>query len=159
MSRFQAMLGPSAASNHRTPQSLFARWQRQFAFTVDAAASAEDAMLARYWTQETDGLAQPWEGERVWCNPPYGSRLIEPWVAKASHREADVAVLFLPARPGCRWWRLWVQPFAFVRWLPFRVRFEGQQHNAPFDSCLAIYYPEDTRPWHSRAAAPGEGTP
>ena len=42
----------------------------------------------RYFTQEHDGLVQPWEG-RVWCNPPYsqplasnfGAKLIAEWEA------------------------------------------------------------------------------
>lgn len=144
--RFTAMLGAAAAHDHTTPRALFDRWHSQFAFTVDAAAEPSNARLARFWTLATDGVAQPWTGERVWCNPPYGSRLILPWVAKAARREADVAVLFLPVRTGARWWREYVQPFAFVRWLPFRVRFEGMPTSAPFDSCLAIYYPNDERP-------------
>jgi len=154
MSRFQAMLGPSARSDWRTPPDLFARWHRQFAFTVDAAASSSDAMLPRFWTPETDGLAQPWAGERVWCNPPYGRSLVEPWVAKASRREADCAVLFLPVRPDTRWWRNYVAPFAYIRWLPGRVHFSGHPHRAPFASCLAIYYPEDSISALTTPAAP-----
>lgn len=34
---------------------------------------------ARYFTQEDDGLAQPWEG-RVWMNPPFSR--VAPWVRR-----------------------------------------------------------------------------
>lgn len=135
------MLGPSAQTGWRTPRWLFDRLNASFAFTVDAAASEHDAMLSRFWTCETDGLAQPWTGERVWCNPPYARRNIEPWCAKASRLEADLAVLFLPVRLSAAWWRDYVEPFAFVQAIPQRVKFDGAQHNAPFDSCLAIYVP------------------
>ncbi len=137
------MLGPAALTDWRTPPELFSRWQRQFAFTVDAAAEAENAMISRYWTPLDDGLAQPWICERVWCNPPYGRSLVLPWVRKAARREADCAVLLLPVRPETAWWREFVAPHAIVRFLAGRVHFSGQKHSAPFASCLAIYYPPD----------------
>jgi len=145
VSRFGAMLGPSAQTGWRTPRWLFERANHSFAFTVDAAASDGDAMLSRFWTKETDGLAQPWTGERVWCNPPYGRSLLTPWVAKASRLDADIAVLFLPVRLSADWWRTYVEPFAFVHAIPQRVKFDGAQHNAPFDSCFAIYVPDFRR--------------
>lgn len=82
-------------------------------------------MLPRYWTSEVDGLVQPWTGERIWCNPPYGRGLVVPWVAKASRLEADLAVLFLPVRTSADWWRTYVQPFAHLHYLPERVKFDG----------------------------------
>lgn len=145
MSRFAAMLGPAAVTEWRTPRWLFDRVNASFAFTVDAASTPDNAMLPRYWTRETDGLAQPWSGERVWCNPPYGRARVGPWVAKASRLEAELAVLFLPVRTSADWWRSYVAPFALLRYLPQRVHFEGAPHNAPFDSCLAIYLPEYRR--------------
>lgn len=63
------------------PPGDFAPLQARFAFTVDAAASEDNAKLPRFWTKATDGLSQDWRGERVYCNPPYSS--IEPWVEKA----------------------------------------------------------------------------
>jgi hypothetical protein len=27
---------------------------------------------ARFYSEEDDGLSQPWDAERLWCNPPYG---------------------------------------------------------------------------------------
>ena len=54
-----------------TPPELFESLHRRFHFTVDAAALPHNAKLARFWTPEDDGLERSWEGERVWCNPPY----------------------------------------------------------------------------------------
>ena len=56
-----------------TPQSLFDKLHEHFHFTLDAAASDSNHKLPRYYTKETDGLAQDWGGERVFCNPPYGN--------------------------------------------------------------------------------------
>jgi len=56
----------------------------------------------RYFTQEDDGLVQPWEG-RVWMNPPFSNP--SPWVMKWSEHANGVALL--PTSNG-RWFRnLW----------------------------------------------------
>lgn len=47
-----------------TPADLFAELHREFDFTIDAAASDTNHKLPKYYTQETDGLAQSWERER-----------------------------------------------------------------------------------------------
>lgn len=52
----------------RTDPGLFAYLHERYRFTVDGAASAENALLPRYWT---DFEAQHWKGERVFMNPPF----------------------------------------------------------------------------------------
>ena len=51
---------------------------------VDPAtcAIAQKAVLADTWfTEESDGLAHPWEGT-VWCNPPYSMVLLRQFTNK-----------------------------------------------------------------------------
>lgn len=129
----------------------FARWHERFRFTVDAAASAENARLPRFWTVEDDGLAQDWTAERVWCNPPYSN--IEPWVEKARLSDAQCVVLLLPAnRTEQGWWQRQVEPFRHdgsvlrVEFLPGRLRFilPGTtdvlpNQRPPFGCCLVIW--------------------
>ena len=122
----------------QTPPEVFAPLHEEFGFTVDAAASADNAMLPRFWTVESDGLAQPWAGERVWCNPPYG-RMQRQWIEKAYKREAEVAVLLLPSRTDTVAWHNWVLPAAEVRFLRGRIRFVGAEHGAPFPSAVVIW--------------------
>lgn len=79
-------------------------------FTIDVAAAVHNAKCERFYDVSVDGLAQPWAGERVWCNPPYSN--IRPWVAKA-HEEADAEriVMLLPAnRTEQAWWQELVEP-------------------------------------------------
>jgi phage N-6-adenine-methyltransferase len=138
--RFTAALGPSARQDWRTPPDFFQRLNAEFRFTIDAAASFENRLVDRFWSESDSGLVHSWNGERVWCNPPYG-RNIGDWTAQAAKREADVAVLLLPARSDTRWWHRDVEGIATVRRLAGRLKFSGHEFNAPFPSVIAIYPP------------------
>jgi phage N-6-adenine-methyltransferase len=124
-----------AVDDRRTPRSLFDPLHRIHRFTLDAAASDANALLPRYYTNHTDGLLRSWEGERVWCNPPF-SRLA-PWLAKAwgsMQNGCELVVMLLPAnRCEQGFWQEWVEPYRDTdpvdgillrtRFLPGRPRF------------------------------------
>lgn len=135
-----------------TPED-FAPLHERFGFTIDAAASSENARLERFWSIEQDGLAQSWGEERVWCNPPYSN--IEPWIIKARHEvDADLIVQLLPAnRTEQGWWQRQVEPYRDgnggrlrVEFLPGRMRFLKPGADAikpnerpPFGCCLLVW--------------------
>lgn len=127
-----------------TPPELFAMLDEEFRFTLDAAASDHNAKCDRYFTVDDDGLAQPWIGHRVWCNPPYG-RAVTAWVGKAAGEYAEfgtTVVMLLPARVDTGWFHDLVLPFADVRFLRSRIYFyrDGRPvDRARFASLLAIY--------------------
>lgn len=73
----------SKSNEWATPQDFYDQLDKEFHFSLDVAADAENAKSARYFTQSDDGLAQSWDNETVFCNPPYG-REIGKWVKKAS---------------------------------------------------------------------------
>lgn len=96
-----------------TPDSLFIPWHERYQFTIDVAASAQNAKLPRFYTKEDNALTKSWDGERVWCNPPYSD--IMPWVEKA-HVEMDngcdfIAMLLPSNRTEQPWWQKWIEPF------------------------------------------------
>lgn len=112
-----------------TPPEFFAALNAEFSFTLDAAASHENALCETYCTidgsyngydvwgvekpkklNSLDGLEAPWDGERVFCNPPYDSTLYQ-WVEKAAKREAKVAVLLLPPSVDTNWYQLLLDQF------------------------------------------------
>lgn len=66
-----------------TPQSLFDELDREFHFTLDPAATKENAKCKKFYTSKENGLDQTWSGECVFLNPPYG-RVIGKWVEKAA---------------------------------------------------------------------------
>jgi len=76
----------SKTNEWATPQDFFDILNKEFNFTLDAAATDENAKCKRYFTEKDDGLAQSWDGERVFCNPPYG-RGLKHWVKKASEAQ------------------------------------------------------------------------
>jgi phage N-6-adenine-methyltransferase len=132
----------------------FAPLATRFRFTLDAAATPQNARCPKYFTAADDGLAQSWAGETVWCNPPY-SRL-RPWAAKAwaEHATARGIVLLLPAnRAEQNWWQQLIEPYRdrpgsplTVEFLPGRLRFlaTGQRRiqpneRPPFGCCLAVW--------------------
>ena len=141
----------------RTPQDFFDLLHKEFQFTVDAAATPENAMLPRYWTKADDALTQDWSGERVWCNPPYGAEA-RPFIEKAAMYEAEIAVLLVPARPDTAVWQEVIFPMAReIRFVRGRLRFEGAPHSAPFPSAVLVFgygetfeVPEEDQPPRGR---------
>ena len=82
--------------NWRTPRELFDGLDAEYGFTLDGASEPGNGLLAHASTVD-DPLS--WEGERVFCNPPWSG--IPPFVELAAI--ADLAVLLVPARTNCRW--------------------------------------------------------
>jgi phage N-6-adenine-methyltransferase len=120
-----------------TPDSLWDILDAEYHFTLDAAASNENAKCD-FYDIELDGLKQPWPGT-VWVNPPFG-RTIARWVTKA-HSEAQngsVVVMLLPVRSDTRWWST-VMLASEIRLLDRRIKFGGSSSNSPFPSCIVVF--------------------
>jgi len=52
----------SNSNEWATPQAFFDALDKEFGFNLDPCATPENAKCARYFTAETDGLAQDWGG-------------------------------------------------------------------------------------------------
>ena len=124
-----------------TPQDFFDKLNDEFHFTLDAAASPDNAKCANYFTEEQDGLAQSWGGHTVWCNPPY-CRKTGLWVKKAyeeHQRTGCTVVMLLPSRTDVRWFHDYILGKAEIRFIKGRLKFGGNKNSAPFPSIVAIY--------------------
>lgn len=55
-----AALLSSKKMDYCTPKAFFDGLNREFHFTLDAAATAKSAKCPAYYTPETDGLKSPW---------------------------------------------------------------------------------------------------
>lgn len=63
-----------------TPQDLFYYLNNIFDFTLDPCTNGNNSKCAKFYTEETNGLDQPWNNETVFCNPPYSD--IKKWTKK-----------------------------------------------------------------------------
>ena len=124
-----------------TPPAIFVPLTLEFGFTLDAAATAENALCPRFYSAENDALSQEWRGT-VWCNPPYAR--CEEFVRKAE-REAwygsATTVMLVPVRSHTTWWHDVVVPHAEIRWIRDRFKFVGAPYNAPFPTCILVFRP------------------
>ncbi len=129
-----------------TPQVFFDKLNKEFNFVLDAAATSLNAKCPKYFSPETDGLAQSWDcGGAVFCNPPYG-RGISKWVKKA-YEEAGKCkfpiVLLLPARTDTTYFHDYIYGKAEIRFIRGRLKFSDENgtpsNSAPFPSMVVIY--------------------
>lgn len=124
-----------------TPQDFFDKLNDEFHFTLDAAASPNNAKCTNYFTKEQDGLVQSWGGHTVWCNPPY-CRKTGLWVKKAyeeHQRTGCTVVMLLPSRTDVRWFHDYILGKAEIRFIKGRLKFGGNKNSAPFPSIVVIY--------------------
>jgi phage N-6-adenine-methyltransferase len=127
--------------SYPTPQWLFDQYDAEFHFTIDVAASAHDTKCARFYTIHDDGLAQDWSQDVCWCNPPW--RGIERWVKKAYEESLRGAttIMLLPCRTDTHWWHHYIQPYAEIRWIKGRIKFDGWDDKVPFACAIFIFSP------------------
>jgi site-specific DNA-methyltransferase (adenine-specific) len=72
----------SKSNEWSTPQDFFDSLNKEFKFTLDPCCTKETAKCKKFYTEKEDGLAQNWNNEIVFCNPPYG-RELKKWVKKS----------------------------------------------------------------------------
>jgi phage N-6-adenine-methyltransferase len=139
----------------RTPVDFYAALDAEFHFTLDAAATADNAMCATYLDREEDALVRQWNSipshrpgrPVVWCNPPYS--LITQFIQKAEYasRHGCTVVCLVPSRTDTRWWHTYVwdqdhhapRTRVEVRFLKGRLKFGDGTGTAPFPSALVIF--------------------
>ena len=134
---------------HGTPPEIFDPLNDEFNFTLDAAASDENALCDNYYTVDEDGSVQDWTGHTVWCNPGYDAASLKAFVQCAMrHVVLGVTTVFLvPCKTDQEWFHLlwdryrvgeWRVEF---RWVKGRVKFVGNKDSAPFPVVVIVVGP------------------
>jgi site-specific DNA-methyltransferase (adenine-specific) len=125
-----------------TPQDFFDKLNEEFHFTLDPCATSENAKCERYFTEDDDGLKQDWQGNVVFCNPPYG-RAIKGWVKKCyeeSKKPNTKVVLLIPARTDTSYFHDYIYNIATeIRFIRGRLKFGDAKNSAPFPSMVVIF--------------------
>jgi phage N-6-adenine-methyltransferase len=140
------MMGARKDLDYETPRDLFDQLNHEFHFTVDLAASPENALCPKYYSLENSAFGAAWTGESAYCNPPYG-RGIRDWVEKAcqdSKAPATKIVMLLPARTDTRWFHTSLETVNEIRFIMGRLVFSGgggELNSAPFPSMLLVWDP------------------
>lgn len=131
-----------------TPKDFFDKVNKEFNFTLDAAAIKSSALVPNYlgpdhdYLWRRDAFTVEWvgasEGGAIWLNPPYG-RTIKDWVRKADTvaRGGGTVVCLVPARTDTSWWHEYCIHHE-VRFIRGRLKFGNQKNSAPFPSALVI---------------------
>lgn len=120
-----------------TPWEVFNEYDREFHFTLDACACADNAKCDKYFTKQEDALSKTWSGV-VWMNPPYSE--VSYWMQKAYTESLHGAtvVCLVASRTDTKWWWDWAQR-GEIRFRRGRIRFEGAPTGAMFPSAIVIF--------------------
>lgn len=130
-----------------TPPALLDQLHEEFHFTRDIASNPDTyaaKAIGKFWTPEDDALAQSWEGECGFLNPPYGRELAA-WIAKAAEEVASAEkpttiVMLIPARPDTAIWQdVILRSAREIRFIRGRLRFGGGEMPAPFPSAIVVF--------------------
>lgn len=129
----------SKSNEWETPQKTFDELNKEFGFTLDVAATDENAKCEKFFTLKENGLAQDWTGEICFMNPPYG-REVGKWIEKAYNeaQKGATVVCLIPARTDTRYFH----DYCFkgeVRFIRGRLKFGGSENSAPFPSAVIIF--------------------
>lgn len=137
-----AIMFSSKNDEWATPQDLFDGLNAEFHFTLDPCALPANAKCDKYFTPDIDGLRQNWEGEIVFCNPPYGKTIYE-WMRKCSaesKKDNTTVVALIPARTDTRYFHEFIyRKVKEIRFIKGRLKFGGSKNSAPFPSMIVIF--------------------
>ena len=142
-------LRKTSKKDRETPQWFFNKLDREFGFTLDAAADETNAKCTFFFSENTDALSITWgENEIVWLNPPYGrGRKTEDWVAKAYEEstKGTTVVMLLPASTDTYWWHNYALKYAEIRFVNGRLKFDGLPGPGWFANVVLIFRPGQDR--------------
>lgn len=115
-----------------TPIAFFERLHARFNFTMDGAASEDNALLPYHSSLL---LSQSWRNERVFCNPPWSS--IPQFLEYAPL--AELAVFLVPARVNAKWFHRALELGGIPEFFCGKLRFGRCEWNSPVDCLLLIF--------------------
>ena len=159
----------SATVEWATPPEFFDRLNALHNFTLDPCCTHENAKCVKHYTIAENGLAQSWQNERAFMNPPYGNpewpcktnckkkscqkrgyhnKTYKPgivdWMKKAymESRGSATVVCLVPARTDTAWWHRYAAK-GEVEFVEGRLKFGGHKNSAPFPSAVVTFKPQN----------------
>jgi phage N-6-adenine-methyltransferase len=122
-----------------TPQDFFDKLNGCFSFTLDAAATAENAKCPAYWTLADDALKQDWGGHRIFCNPPYSRGQLMLWVTKSAQAmgRGGSVVMLIPGDTSTAAFHM-AEAIGDLYFMRGRLKFNGMEASAKFGTVLLL---------------------
>lgn len=108
-----------------TPQEFFDILNKEFNFTLDVCASADNKKCLRYYSKEDNGLDFDWAKDICWMNPPY-DRSLPDWIKKAyltAQSGGTVVALIQGRSSDTRWWHEYIMKADEIRFIKDRIHF------------------------------------
>ena len=129
---FNRVVFSSVKSDWRTPKKFYDELNKEFNSDFDPCPS----------NPTFDGLNIEW-GKRNFVNPPYGNQT-KLWLKKGVEewKKGKLVVFLIPSRTGNKWFHDYVMQATEIRFIKGRLKFEGADNSAPFDSCIAVFKPK-----------------
>lgn len=140
MANIKACLS-SKNEDWETPKELFYKYDNIYHFTIDIAASKDNALCEKFFTIEDNALIQDWGGygNVCWMNPPYG-RKVSAFMKKAleESRKGATVVCLVPSRTDTAWWHECAM-MGEITFIKGRLRFSNAKDSAPFPSAIVVF--------------------
>ncbi len=133
-----------------TPQSFFDRLDAEFDFTLDVCALPENAKCSRFFTPESNGLAQRWDGV-CWMNPPFFRGRVSLWLAKAVNEVREngcTVVAFVHSAFDTKCWHDYALRSAEIRFMRGHLAGCGR-------AAVVVFRPGESTPVTSTISARG----
>jgi len=134
----------SIRQDWNTPKVLFDKLNQEFNFECDLAASKDNALCQKFYTEQDDGLKQKWTGI-CWLNPPYGdkkSKMVD-WIKKAYFETQDnpdlTVVMLIPSRTNTKWFANYCMKAAELKFICGRPKFSDAKHGLPQPLILVVF--------------------
>ena len=123
-----------------TPQDFFDGLNKQYKFTLDPCATAQNTKCPKFYTQQDNGLIQDWSGNVVYVNPPYSN--VKEWVNKAlqeSRKPNTTIVMLVAARTDTKFFHDYCTKANQIFFIKGRLKFGGSANSAPFPSMVVVF--------------------
>lgn len=117
-----------------TPKEFYDKLDKEFGFDFDPCPKSN------YLTGGTiNGLECEW-GKVNFVNPPYTSKEQDLFVKKGFEqwKKGKTVVFLIPARTDTKRFHDYLLPYAEIRFIKGRLKFEGAKFTAPFPSMVCI---------------------
>lgn len=129
----------------RGPGSIYEYLNNKYGpFELDAAASKDNALCTKFYTEEDNSLIQDWGTGNVFCNPPYSKApefITKAWEEDQSKQLINRnIVLLLPARTSNPEWHKFIFNYAAeLIFIDGRIKFSNSKAGAPFPSIVVVF--------------------